>query len=80
MYIKLPFLRLEDVYCGNIFTDYMAAVAKLTVHRMSSDAWKYNPRVCHERKKNTTGFHLFVWRLLPKVNWLFVLLPGLEIL
>lgn len=30
---------------------YRPAVAKLTVHRMSSDAGKYNPRVCHEREK-----------------------------
>lgn len=59
MYIKLPFLRLEDVYCGNIFTDYMAAVAKLTVHRMSSDAGKYNPRVCHERKKLQGSIYSF---------------------
>lgn len=66
VYIKLPFLRLEDVYRGNIFTDYMAAVAKLTVRRMSSDAEKYNPRVPHEKKN--TGFHLFVWRFLPKVK------------
>lgn len=51
VYIKLPFLRLEDVYRGNIFTDYMAAVAKLTVRRMSSDEEKYNPRVPHEKKK-----------------------------
>lgn len=56
MYIKLPFLRLEDVYRGNIFTDYMAAVAKLTVRRMSSDEEKYNPRVPHEKKKYRVPF------------------------
>lgn len=56
MYIKLPFLRLEDVYCGNIFTDYMAAVAKFTVHRMSSDAGKYNPKFVMRKKKYRVPF------------------------
>lgn len=55
------------MYTAGTFTDYMAAVAKFTVHRMSSDAGKYNPRVCHEENKNT-GFHLFVWRFLPEVK------------